>query len=200
MQTKSTKVCLSLLSILFFIGVGCKSDKDEDALYAKYYNLEKYGWKSRVNRQEIGKLEYSAVEVPIQYYLLKDKGSANLNEIERLYEENKRERIVEFSFSDDEGKDLLTSGQSKFGFEDSVKHLAFGIQEDFYVVTSASDTVRCAGVSYERTYKIAPYQRVLLFFSGIDPQEKLRLVYNDRLFGNGTIKFSFEDKLKIIKP
>jgi hypothetical protein len=61
------------------------------------------------------------------------------------------------------------------------------------VVTAKKDTIPCSGVTFERNYKIAPYQKVLLFFSGIDPNDKIQLVYNDYLFRKGTLKFKFKD-------
>jgi len=32
-----------------------------------------------------------------------------------------------------------------------------------------------------------------LFFSGIDPNEKIQLIYKDQLFRKGTLKFKFKD-------
>jgi hypothetical protein len=78
-------------------------------------------------------------------------------------------------------------------YEDGIKYMSFGLDKDYYVVTSKNDTIACSGVSYERSYKIAPYQKVLLFFSGIDPNEKIQLVYKDYLFRKGMMKFKFKD-------
>jgi hypothetical protein len=67
------------------------------------------------------------------------------------------------------------------------------LDRDFYVVTSKNDTIPCSGVNFERNFKIAPFQKVLLFFSGIDPNDKIQLVYKDYLFKKGTLKFKFKD-------
>jgi hypothetical protein len=183
--------------LLFFMTLSCKEEpnsttKDHEAR-DRYFNLEKIGWKSRTYSQTVDDIIFAATEVPIQYYLLKDLGKEDLVKIDSLYEENKRERVLEFTFQQDEEKDLLTRNFTGMDYTNAVKYMSFGLERDFYVVTSKKDTIACSGVTFERNYKIAPYQRVLLFFSGIDPEEMIQLVYNDYLFRKGTLKFKFKD-------
>lgn len=186
-----------LLILLGTVCLCCKkeavSGNNDDEIRSRYYNLEKIGWKSKIFIQEVDDINFSAIEVPIQYYLLKDKGKEDIAFVDSLYEENKTERIYEFTFKHDDGKDLLSDKFTGMPFDDAVKYLSFGLEKDFYVVTAKNDTVRCSGVTYERSYKIAPYQRALLFFTGIDPNDTLQLVYTDRLFRKGTLKFRFKD-------
>lgn len=179
-----------------FILSSCKKDPqsiDDSEIRNRYFNLEKIGWKSRVYTQKVDDIGFTATEVPIQYYLLKDMGTDSLRTVDSLYEQNKKERIIEFTFQEEEEKDLLSKDFTGIEYTDAVKYMSFGLDKDFYAVTSKNDTIKCSGVTYERTYKIAPYQRVLLFFSGIDPNEKIQLVYNDFLFRKGTLKFKFKD-------
>jgi hypothetical protein len=72
------------------------------------------------------------------------------------------------------------------------------MEKDFYVVTSKKDTIKCSGVNYERNFKVAPFQKIMLFFSGIQPKDKIQLIYNDKLFGKGIVKFKFEEQYKEI--
>lgn len=189
---------LNKLVFVLFLCVlsSCKKDSksiDDSEIRDRYFNLEKIGWKSRVYTQKIEDIGFTATEVPVQYYLLKDLGTEDLKTVDSLYEQNKRERIIEFTFQQEEEKDLLAKDFTGIEYTDAVKYMSFNLDKDFYAVTSKNDTIKCSGVTYERTYKIAPYQRVLLFFSGIDPNEKIRLVYNDFLFRKGTLKFKFKD-------
>lgn len=185
--------CLLLIFALF----SCKKEvnglKDDSEIKDRYFNLEKIGWKSRQHTQKVDDIGFTATEVPIQYYLLKDTGTENLFLVDSLYKANKRERIIEFTFQQDEEKDLLAKDFTGMDYTDAVKYMSFGLDKDFYVVTSKLDTIACNGVNFERNYKIAPYQKVLLFFSGIDPNEKIQLVYKDFLFRKGTLKFKFKD-------
>jgi hypothetical protein len=183
--------------LLFLICLSCKKETNNNSkdseIRDRYFNLEKIGWKSRIYTQKVEDIGFTAAEVPIQYYLLKDLGTEDLKTVDSLYEANKGERILEFTFQQEEEKDLLSKDFTGMDYTDAVKYMSFGLDKDFYVVTSKNDTISCSGVTYERSYKIAPYQKVLLFFSGIDPNEKIQLVYNDFLFRKGTLKFKFKD-------
>lgn len=180
-----------LFALLLF---SCKKEKVEDSeIRDRYFNLEKIGWKSRSYTQVVDDIGFTATEVPIQYYLLKNEGIENLQHVDSLYEENKTERVIEFVFQQDEEKDLLTKDFTGMDYTQAVKYMSFGLDKDFYVVTSKKDTIHCSGVNFERNYKIAPMQKVLLFFSGIDPNDKVQLIYNDYLFRKGILKFKFKD-------
>ncbi|UUC46478.1 hypothetical protein [Flavobacterium cerinum] len=189
-----------LLFIFFvFLLCSCKKEKttttgrDDSEIRSRYFQLEKIGWKSREYSQKVDDISFTATEVPIQYYILKDQGKTDLFKVDSLYEANKQERVIEFTFRQDDEKDLLGDQFTGLPYEDAVKYMAFALDKDFYVVTSKNDTIACNGVSYERNYKIAPFQKVVLFFSGIDPNEKIQLVYKDHLFRKGTLKFKFKD-------
>lgn len=197
MKVQNKLILILLFSVVF---VSCKKEsKDDSEIRERYFQLEKIGWKSKVHNQFVEDINFTATEVPIQYYLLKDKGNEDLFLVDSLYEENKTERIIEFTFHHDEEKDLLQKDFTGMSYEDGIKYMSFGLDRDFYVVTSKNDTIKCSGVTYERNYKIAPFQKVLLFFSGIKPNDKIQLVYHDYLFRKGTIKFKFKDPYTEIK-
>jgi len=159
----------------------------------RYFNLEKQGWKSKIHSQLVDSINYTATEVPIQYYLLKDLGNTDLIKVDSLYEANKKERVIEFTFEQINEEDLLGEKFTSRSYEKSVEYMSFGIQKDFTVVTSKKDTIKCSGALFERTFKIAPKNKLLLFFSGIDPNDKIQLIYQDKLFNSGTLKFRFKD-------
>jgi hypothetical protein len=189
------KYLLFIILLLFF---SCKKEvekngRDDSEIRTRYYNLQDAGWKSNVYVQKVGDITYTATQVPILYYLLKDQGNEDLFAVDSLYEANKRERIMEFTFTQNDEKDILGKEFTGMDYSEAVKYMSFQLEKDFYAVTSKHDTIPCSGVHFERSYKIAPYQKVILFFSGVDPDEKLQLVYKDFLFKRGTIKFKFKD-------
>ena len=193
MKETSNFIFLVLLTVLF---ISCnKKGNDEAEIRFMYYNLENLGWKSKLHSETIDNLNFTGTEVPIQYYLLKDMGNTNLIKVDSIYELNKRERVIEFTFKNDTEEDLLTEKFTKMDYESSVKYMSFTIKDDFYVVTTKHDTIKCDGVLFERNFKIAPYNKVMLYFSNISPDEQIQLVYNDRLFQKGTIKFSFTNPI-----
>lgn len=193
------KILISSVVILQLFSSCKKEEKekvtDKDIRY-QLFQLENFGWKSKLNSQKIDDINFTSTEVPIQYYLLKDEGAEDLFKIDSIYQENKTERIIEFTFEQNDEKDLLDKEFTSISYENGIKYLSFEIDKDFYVVTSKKDTIKCSGVNYERNFKVAPYQKIMLFFSGIDPKEEIQLVYNDKLFKKGIIKFQFKETYK----
>ena len=188
-----------LLLFILIISISCKKEVDktqivdDESIRYQLFQLEKFGWKSKNYAQKVDDINFTATEVPIQYYLLKDQGNQDLFNIDSLYQENKTERVLEFTYEQENEDDLLKDKFTSLSYEDGVKYMSFSLDKDFYVVTSKKDTIPCSGVSYERNFKVAPFQKVLLFFSGIDPKEKIQLIYNDKLFKKGILKFQFKD-------
>jgi len=192
---------MKVLNSLFVICVlmllsSCNSKEEhnkETEIRERYFRLENIGWKSKSYTQKADDIFFTATEVPIQYYFLKDKGNQDLQVIDSLYNQNNRERVIEFMFQQDEEKDLLGKEFTGMDFTSAVKYMSFGLEKDFYVVTSKNDTIACDGVTFERNYKVAPYQKVLVFFSGISPEEEIQLVYKDYIFRKGVLKFRFKN-------
>jgi len=190
------KKLLLLVGVSLFCFTSCTNGKKERAITEdyKFFNLAVDGWKSKRINQYINDINYTATEVPLQYYILKDTQNFELEAVDSIFKLHERERVLEVEFHHDEEKDLLQQEFTNLEYDKAVEYMAFKIQNDFKVVTSSNDTIICAGVLFERNFKVAPFKRALLYFGGINPNEEIQLVYNDQLFGNGLIKFNFKEK------
>ncbi|WP_288243671.1 hypothetical protein [uncultured Chryseobacterium sp.] len=190
---------ITLLPLLTSMLICCKDKTeepiDDSAIRYEYFRLENNGWKSKKNTQKINDIVFTATEVPLPYYILKESGSEDLFYADSIYQQNKRERIIEFEYSHQEEKDLLEKEFTSMNYQESVKYMSFSLEKDFYVVTSKQDTIACSGLTFERNFKIAPYHKVLLFFTNIDPDDEIQLIYQDKLFKKGTLKFKFQEKI-----
>ncbi|AXT53938.1 hypothetical protein D1818_25150 [Aquimarina sp. BL5] len=182
-----------LIGILLF--VSCQKEKITPVSDNEYklFNLEQAGWKSKSVSHLFSEIEYKATLVPLQYYILKNEGSDNLQKVDSIYESLKNERIIEVEFQQEKEDDLLKEIYTNRDYESSVKYMSFYIEKDFKVVTQKGDTVNCSGVTFERNFKVAPFKRLLLHFGNIPEQENIKLIYNDNLFGNGLMKFNFKE-------
>lgn len=185
---------LVLLSTSILPVSSCKNKDRLDVASSKYswFNFENQGWKSKRVTQFVGDINYTATEVPLQYYILKSIGS-NYASVDSIYKANDRERVIEIEFQHADQVDLLLSDYTNKSYKDAVKYMAFNIRKDFKVITSSHDTISCAGVNFERNFKVAPFKRLLLHFNDINPDDNIKLVYQDELFGNGIIKFNFTE-------
>ena len=183
-----------LLVVLALFTACNKSTKSNKISEYKLFNLRQQGWKSRRVTQFVNDINYTATEVPLQYFLLKSNPN-NYAKVDSLYQINAKERIIEVEFQHADEADLLLEKYTNKTYEDAVKYMAFTIEKDFTVVTSSNDTIKCSGVNFERNFKLAPFKRVLLYFDNINPSDHIKLIYQDYLFGNGIMKFNFKDNL-----
>jgi len=159
----------------------------------RLFNLQQAGWKSKPVTQYLSPLSYTATEVPIQYYILKNGAVEDVSKLDSIYNQHKTERIIEMEFAHDAKEDLLQGTFTRRDYQSSVSYMAFNIKEDFTAITVSGDTIPCLGVTFERNFKLAPFKRILLHFGNIPEEENIQLVYHDQLFGNGILKFKFKE-------
>lgn len=184
-------ISICVFSPLFF---SCAEKKEDTDIYTSY-KIDEIEWKSKSSIQLLGKYNYQATEVPLQYYLKKNLEAENKNKVDSIFETRKKERVIEMEFSHISGQDLLKPEfNTKKNYTDAVEYLAFSIRKDFEVITSSNDTIKCNGVLFERNFNVAPYKKILLYFNGVPPGDNIQLVYQDHLFGKGTIKFNLKEK------
>ncbi|MEP1490167.1 MAG: fibronectin type III domain-containing protein [Algibacter sp.] len=56
------------------------------------------------------------------------------------------------------------------------------------------------GVNFERDFKAFTFNRLLLYFNNINPDDNMKFIYQDQLFGNGIMKFNLTNTyLKVMK-
>jgi hypothetical protein len=94
-----------------------------------------------------------------------------------------------------EGELLKYKLGSSSEYDQRVKYFAFAMQNDIKMV-EGGDTMPCSLFHFERTYDVAPYSKFLLGFMP-DKEKSLEektLLFYDRTFGKGMIKFTFKNK------
>lgn len=181
--------------LLFLMLASCK-DKSEVKGEFKYFKSKTAEWKSKTQSRAVGELEFTAVVVPPSYYVLKDIQQETPEIIDSVENVTKHEKIVEFEFRHHNNKDIFLKEITGKSYDEGIKYMSFEIEKDFCLVTSKNDTIPCAGATFERNFKIAPYQKILLFFTGIpENDENLQLIYHDKLFQKGILKYQLKQNL-----
>ena len=195
MKEMSKYLFVVLTSILIF---SCENTADvkttETDVEFRLESLANRGWKSKKINQYINEINYTATEVPNAYYILKEMGTNDLTKVDSVMNLNSKERVIEIEFSHVESKDLLKEEFTNLSYEDAVKYMSFKLNNDFKIVTSKKDTIPCVGVQFERNFKVAPFKRAIIYFTGVEEDEQVQLLYTDKLFGNGIVKFNFNRK------
>lgn len=187
-QINSNQLYL-FLSVL--ICMNCSSKTTDEDNY-KLYNYNQNEWKSKQVIQYTNDINFTATEVPLEYYLLKNLGDKS-SKIDSLLLLNSKERVIEFQFQHITDNDLLKNKYTNLNYEDAVKYMAFKIEKDFKIVTSTNDTISCSGLHFERHFKITPYKKLLLYFDNIPQNIDFKLIYSDNLFNKGLLTFDFQD-------
>lgn len=135
-----------------------------------------------------GDIKFKAQRIPTELYL-RNKGLEG-RALEEAMMETKGEQLFYFDFQEAQKQDLM----KKYFSDDpdtGVGYMAFGVENDFQLISSTGDTIPAAFAHYERNFHVAPYERVILSFKGIEQFEEVQLVYKDQLFGRGMLAFTF---------
>ena len=104
---------MKIISVIIFTLISClfiscnNSEKRGTTSETKIYNFQQQGWKSKQITQFIHDINYTATEVPLQYYILKNSGEENLEKVDSIYNLNSKERIIEIEFQHSSQLDLL---------------------------------------------------------------------------------------------
>lgn len=130
-------------------------------------------------------------KIPTKLYLLNQ--GVKESEVDSVLQTLTGEQLFYIEFEEEEQQDLM-----KKYFTDnmdlSVNYLSAQIARDFSIRTEKGKRVSTNYCIYERNFHTAPFERLLLNFSGINADEAFVLTYHDRLFGKGKMKFSFPAK------
>lgn len=133
-------------------------------------------------------ITFTAKRIPTELYL-KNSG-VTAADLEKALADTKGEQLFYFEFQEEQKQDLIKK-YLEDDLDANISYLSFSIFNDFSVITSQGDTIPAEYSLYERNYHVAPYERVIVSFTGVDQDEQLQLIYNDKLFGKGEMDFTF---------
>mgnify|MGYP000040923929 CR=1 FL=1 len=139
----------------------------------------------RTKRKDIN---YTVKRIPRAYYL-KNKGLEG-EELQLAIQETKGEQLFYIEFEQEQKLDLVKKYLA-YNLDQNIAYLSFDIYKDFQLVTASGDTIAATYSLYERNFHVAPFERVMLSFNGVNEEEEFELLYNDRIFGNGALNFNF---------
>lgn len=86
-------------------------------------------------------------------------------------------------------------------YNDRISYMSFQMQKDVFLV-QGQDTLSPGLFEFERIFEIAPYATVMFAFDKkkFKPENGFTIVYNDRLFKKGYIKYNYRPKQLIDLP
>lgn len=151
--------------------------------YAAYVSNPENGLRKD---QTLGDFELSVMYEPTNYLL------AKRNDSEVTKEEYEQFEHFQFRIKLSGGGDILMYKETQLQNEVTrINHFGFNAQRDFQIITSA-DTNQCKMVHFSRNYNLSPTIDLSLVFDPIPKDNDWQLVYNDKQFNLGKIKFLFK--------
>jgi hypothetical protein len=176
--------------------VAVKSDKDvslDAGSYVSWFRSLEHGLKKAKMLNDLTYfLQYKS---PDYIALIESHGEGVKEEVvEKRAKELQGLIYFDFRISLNGGQDELLKYQisSPAEYLERVKYMSFEMQKDIQLVQE-KDTIPCGLYHFERIYDIGPYSNYLVAFDskGIDLNKELTFVFNDKVFHNGLVKFTF---------
>lgn len=102
---------------------------------------------------------------------------------------------------DGTGELLKYKLQSPSQYDQRVKYMSFDMQKDFCLV-QGKDTLFPGLFHFERIFEVAPYSTVMVAFDNkqFNKESEFTIIYNDKLFEKGFVKFNYKNKQLINLP
>ena len=152
--------------------------------------------------KQIGTIRYELLYQPEDYILLKDRQNGIGTGATALVEEEEDPfQYFVLTMSEEQGADLLKSNAlNGSSYQERLRYYSFEMDKDIKLI-DGKDTLACKLYHFERTYDIAPYQKMVLAFDkGEDPAADKTFILHDQLNGSGFVKIKFPGKLFTLIP
>lgn len=141
--------------------------------------------------KKLGGISYSAQYKPYDFIVLNEQKEYNLTKtiVENREKELKGMIYYNIRISTLDHTDILAKGvNDKSIYTQRLNYLSYDFQNNISLVTE-TDSVNCGLYHFVQTYGITPYIDMVVGFAAEQIPTSQTLVIDDRVFGNGIIKF-----------
>ena len=186
---------------IFFLITSCSNapEKMKSSDLIKWFNDSGNGF---VNNQEVGEIRFSAQLRPVDYQIALDHKSDFINEEEYRKAKERIDRMTYFSLriSSDFSPDvMLHNAEDEQVYFERDMYYSYEFSNDIYLITD--DTVQCSIYHFVNSHGLTPYiESVFAFEKDASRIKDPVLVIDDKVFGSGIVKFSFDDKVLKNQP
>ncbi|MBN2833710.1 MAG: hypothetical protein JXR48_01960 [Candidatus Delongbacteria bacterium] len=160
-----------------------------------------------IKSQEIGDFVYSVRYLPVDFQIANELQAGNHNAFQldtlRISLSEQISFIFKISSIDGESTPLRYNVTTNEEYSYNLQYCSFNIADDFFLINK-DDTLKCVSALLIREYAVKSDNTIILTFESgqsndIDLTSDLKVVYEDRMWGNGIIKFTIsEENLKRI--
>lgn len=145
-------------------------------------------------QQLLGDLSYELNYLPSAYFI--QKNNARSDSLQAHAYEAQSVFLFKIRAAKYHDELLKYQIQSVNEYYHRIEYFSFKFNNDVQLVLNKNDTFNCTNHHFERNYGLAPEIKILLNFQLPEEQlfqaKSVQLIYTDRVFGNGKVKFQFE--------
>lgn len=190
---------LMLISITILIGCG-----GEGLSPKKYYAEITDPDNGYLIIKEFPEIRFKVQYKPLDFVVLQEykRNVPNMEEMISLRNEFKGMHYFTLSIEPiGHQADLLKLGNTdRQEYEEKLNYYAFQANQDLTLYTD-NDTLPCHLYHFERDYGIKPGINMVFAFENITNEfEDIRLVFHDRVFGNGILQYIFKEQIMRNQP
>lgn len=164
----------------------------------EYVNNETNGY---IKSKTIGSITYYGVLKPFDFLLAQERLKQKNNNLQRKDFENLQYFDLRIKVNGTKQEFIKHELESVLQYKQRVNYCAFEMQNDIKLI-DGKDTLNCVLFHFERGFDIISYGHFILGFENHEGEmvNPKGLIFNDRLFNNGTIKFMFHPGLLVKEP
>ncbi len=154
-----------------------------------------------IKSKTLDQITYYGVLKPVDFLLAQKRLSENNDTLQKEDFEDLQYFDLRIKINDFTKEFIKYDLESPQQYRDRIDYCAFGMQHDIKLI-DGKDTLNCVLFHFERGFDVIPYGHFIL---GFENQKNIMvntktLMFNDRLFNNGIIKFSFAPELMVNEP
>lgn len=194
------KIIYILFLLAFTLSTACNKTPEKLGM-REYISWVEHPDNGLKKEKTIGEYKYKVFYKPADYIALRE--AVNTNKIDDVAAIQKRAdevgEIYQLNFditsSDGKRSALKHNIKSDAEYGARINYFVSHAQEDFKLVLD-TDTLPCTSYHFERTFGVTPNNTILLGFKKPkkDTNNEIQLIFKNRLFNSGDIKFLFSEK------
>lgn len=154
-----------------------------------------------VKSKKLGEITYMSVLKPTDYLLAKKRISDSNPSYKKSDFEDLQYFDLRINIENIKTEFIKYNLPSVESYQQRVNYCAFNMQEDIKLI-DGSDTLNCVLFHFERAFDVTSYGHFILGFENKKKKfiEAKTLCFNDKLFNNGIIKFTYAPSFLAKEP
>ena len=194
-STKYSFMGILLLCSLIFCLASC-SNKREKLSVKEYMNYVNDPSNNLIVSKELNAIRFNLSYQPVDLMVANRHFGEQVSEAELVKEINENQNYIYCNFiikDNEQENNIKKMILSKKEYQNELSYFSSGMQSDFYAV-AGNDTLPCVMYHFENPENISPELRIALGFESSLPigNKEIQVVFDDKVFGNGYIKFVFD--------